>query len=158
VPFYLRTGKRLKRKLTEIALVFKQPPLRLFGRACDVLEPNCLLLTIQPRERICLSFGVKYPYGSNQIYPVKMVFGYQEAFNLRPHPPYERLLVDCMKGDLTLFVRQDGVEAMWAVVDPLIQYWEAHPPKGFPNYRAGTWGPRGAERLLARGGRKWLLG
>jgi len=156
VPFYVRTGKRLSRRVTEICIQFKQPPLRLFGRTCDTPEPNILVLTIQPEEKISLRFGVKYPHVLNRIYPVNMVFGYQDTFRLQPHPAYERLLIDCMKGDLTLFVRQDGVEAIWEALDPLLARWESAPPRDFPNYAAGSWGPDEADLLLRRDGRSWL--
>jgi len=158
VPFYLRTGKRMSKRVTEIAIQFKQPPLRLFGRTCDVLEPNILLLTIQPDERISLRFGVKYPYSPNQIYTVNMAFGYQETFKTKLQHPYDRLLLDCMKGDLTLFVREDEIEAMWDVVDPIISRWERVPPLQFPNYAAGTWGPQEAHKLLNQEGRQWITG
>jgi glucose-6-phosphate 1-dehydrogenase len=158
VPFYLRTGKRMSKRVTEIAIQFKQPPLRLFGRTCDVLEPNILVLTIQPDERISLRFGVKYPYSPNQIYTVNMTFGYQETFKTKFHHPYDRLLLDCMKGDLTLFVREDEIEAMWDVVDPIVSRWERIPPQRFPNYAAGTWGPSEAHSLLDQEGRHWITG
>ena len=156
VPFYLRTGKRMPRRTTEIAIQFKQPPLRLFGRTCDVLEPNILVLTLQPDERISLRFGVKYPYSPNQIYTVNMAFGYQETFKTKFHHPYERLLLDCMKGDLTLFVREDEIEAMWEVVDPIVSRWETIPPQRFPNYAAGTWGPTEAQALVEQEGHHWI--
>jgi glucose-6-phosphate 1-dehydrogenase len=156
VPFYVRTGKRLARHVTEICIQFKQPPLRLFGRTCDVLEPNILVLTIQPEEKISLRFGVKYPHVLNKIYPVNMVFGYQDTFKTKFHPAYERLLIDCMKGDLTLFVRQDGVEAIWEALDPLLARWESVQPQDFPNYPAGSWGPAEAGLLLQHDGRSWL--
>lgn len=156
VPFYVRTGKRLPRRVTEICFQLKQLPLRLFGRACDIMEPNILVLTIQPDEKISLRFGVKYPHAQNQIYYANMVFSYRETFKSTQHPAYERLLLDCMKGDLTLFVRQDTVEEMWSVVDPINEFWEAAPPDDFPNYAAGTWGPPGASRLLEEDGRHWL--
>jgi len=156
VPFYIRAGKRLPRKVTEICLQFKQPPLRLFGQACDVLEPNILVLTIQPDERIFLRFGVKYPRAANKIYPVNINFRYQDIFQGKAQPAYGRLLVDCMKGDLTLFVRQDGVEAMWEVVDPLIERWESGEAADLPNYGAGSWGPAGSEELLRQDGRRWI--
>ena len=156
VPFYVRTGKRLARQVTEICIQFKQPPLRLFGRTCDVLEPNALALTIQPEERISLRFGVKYPHVLNKIYPVNMLFSYRDTFNSRSHPAYERLLIDCMKGDLSLFVRQDGVEAIWEALDPLLARWESVPSGDLPNYPAGSWGPVDADLLLKRDGRSWL--
>jgi glucose-6-phosphate 1-dehydrogenase len=156
VPFYIRTGKRLTKRITEIAIQFKHPPLRLFGRTCDTLDPNILLLTIQPEEKISLRFGVKYPHSENQIHTVNMVFSYQETFKMRYYHPYERLLIDCMKGDLTLFVREDAIEAMWHIVDPIIARWENIPPDHFPNYAAGTWGPEEANLLLERDGRHWI--
>jgi glucose-6-phosphate 1-dehydrogenase len=156
VPFYVRTGKRMARRVTEVVIQFDQPPLKLFGRTCDVLEPNFLVLTIQPEEKISLRFGVKYPYSGNQIYPIDMNFCYQDAFQTPLHSPYERLLIDCLKGDLTLFVRQDQIEAMWEAVDPILKRWENLPPLDFPNYAAGTWGPVEAHRLLEREARRWI--
>jgi glucose-6-phosphate 1-dehydrogenase len=156
VPFYIRTGKRMARRVTEICLQLKQVPLRLFGRACDVPDPNILVLTIQPDEKISLRFGVKYPYANNQIYPVNMVFSYHETFQDKPHFAYERLLLDCLKGDLTLFIRQDAIEAMWDAVDPVIARWENVTPLDFPNYPAGTWGPGEARLFIEREGRHWI--
>jgi len=158
VPFYIRTGKRMPKRITEMAIVFKQPPLRLFGRTCDVLEPNILVLTIQPDEKISLRFGVKYPHAANQVYSIQMDFSYQETFNIPSYPAYERLLLDCMKGDLTLFVREDAVEAMWEVVDPIVRRWENGPPENFPNYPAGTWGPVEAQHVMDQEGRSWVTG
>jgi len=156
VPFYLRTGKRLARRVTEICIQFSQPPLRLFGRTCDVLEPNVLSLTLQPEEKISLRFGVKYPHVNNKIYSATMVFSYQEAFGLKAHPAYERLLLDCMKGDLTLFVRQDDIEATWEVIDPITAHWEDIRGWDLPLYPAGSWGPVGSDLLLSQDGRAWL--
>ncbi len=156
VPFYLRTGKRLPRRVTEICIQFKRLPLRLFGRTCDVLEPNVLFLTIQPDEKIALRFLVKYPFAANQLYTVRMDFSYEEAFKTPPHEAYERILLDVVKGDLTLFVREDTIEEMWEVVDPINRRWESRTPPDFPNYRAGTWGPPAAEQLMAQESRAWL--
>ncbi len=156
MPFYLRTGKRMKRRITEICMQLKHFPVKLFGRTCDIIEPNILILTIQPDEKISLRFSVKYPYTENQVYPVDMVFNYNETFKLAVHPAYERLLIDMLKGDLTLFVRQDTVEEMWTIVDPIISLWESTPPEDFPNYAAGAWGPEAAHRLLERDGRYWI--
>lgn len=156
VPFYLRTGKRMPRRVTEICIQFKRLPLRLFGRTCDVLEPNILMLTIQPDEKIALRFSVKYPYSNNQIYPVNMVFSYGETFKTNVHKPYERVLIDIMRGDLTLFVREDAIEEMWRVVDPINSRWESIPADDFPNYAAGTWGPAAAERLVEQDNRQWI--
>jgi glucose-6-phosphate 1-dehydrogenase len=154
VPFYIRTGKRMAKRITEISVQFKQPPLKLLGRACDVLEPNRLILGIEPDEAISLCFSVKYPGVGNQPHSVIMNFSYETAFHVGRHHAYERLLIDCLKGDLTLFARQDEVEAMWSIVDPIIQRWEAHPPD-FPNYAAGSWGPQEVNALLDREGRTW---
>jgi|Deesub1362A_J573_1020465.scaffolds.fasta_scaffold02066_5 glucose-6-phosphate 1-dehydrogenase len=155
VPFYLRTGKRLARRVTEISIHFKQPPLRLFSSSCEFIEPNMLVLGIQPDEEISLRFGVKYPSSLSQIYPVTMDFNYKRTFKRGIHPPYERLLIDCMRGDQTLFARQDGVEAMWSVVDPIIKAWEGIGMNDLPLYPAGTWGPPEAEALITNDGRQW---
>lgn len=155
VPFFIRTGKRMPTLVTEICIELKRLPLRLFGRTCDSLTPNILRLTIQPDEEISLGFGVKYPFSNNQIYYVNMVFSYADAFKVELRKPYERLLVDVLKGDLTLFVREDEIEAMWKVVDPIIRRWESQKPADFPNYPAGTWGPPAAAALLEREGRSW---
>ena len=144
VPFYLRTGKRLPRRVTEICIEFKRLPLRLFGRTCDVMEPNVLFLTIQPDEKIALRFLVKYPFSANQLYSVRMDFSYEEAFKMPRRDAYERILLDVIKGDLTLFVREDTIEEMWEVVDPINRRWETQRPGDFPNYAAGTWGPEAA--------------
>ena len=156
VPFFIRTGKRMPRRITEIAIEFDQPPLKLFGQSCDGLEPNVLVLTIQPEEKISLRFGVKFPYAANQIFNIHMDFLYQDTFKIPPRPAYERLLLDCLRGDLTLFVREDSIEAMWNVVDPILARWEKAPPHNFPNYAAGTWGPAEASRLLEQEGRRWI--
>jgi glucose-6-phosphate 1-dehydrogenase len=156
VPFFVRTGKRMPAQATEICIELKRLPLRLFGRTCDELEPNVLRLALQPDEKISLRFGVKYPYSNNQIYSVNMTFSYRETFKVHLHRPYERLLIDIMKGDLTLFVREDEIEAMWTVVDPIIKRWEELVPTDFPNYDSGTWGPREARELVEQEGRTWV--
>jgi len=158
VPFYLRTGKRLAQRLTEIYIELKQPPLRLLGRTCDTLEPSSLLFSIQPAEQISLRLNVKYPGVDNVPHPVYMDFNYAESFKVKTHPAYERLLVDILKGDLTLFARADEVEAMWEVVDPIIARWRDRPAEDFPNYAAGTWGPARADDLLGSEGRRWKAG
>lgn len=155
VPFYVRAGKRLPKRITEICVQFKQPPLKLFGRPCDVLEPNLLAFGIQPHEEIYLRLTVKYPGMGNQPYMVNMDFNYNETFDIKSYMAYYRLLIDCMKGDLTLFARQDGVEAMWSVVDPITDRWENTPPPDFPNYAAGTWGPKTADKLISGEDRQW---
>ncbi len=157
VPFYIRAGKRLKKRITEISIHFKQPPLRLFGSACDSIEPNALILGIQPHEEISIDFGVKHPGSGNRLYPVDMNFSYEEDLNYEPHPAYERLLIDCMRGDKTLFARQDGIEAMWSIVDPMIKAWGERPVPELPNYAAGTWGPEKADELIEKDSRKWRI-
>ncbi len=157
VPFYLRTGKRLPRRTSQIYIEFKKLPLRLFGRTCERMEPNGLFLSIQPKEAISLSLTVKRPGIGSEPGPANMVFDYARSFRFREHPAYERVLFDCIRGDLTLFPRQDAVELTWAVLDPVIKYWEAHPPARLPNYAAGSWGPRAAAELMAKEGRAWRL-
>lgn len=156
VPFYVRSGKRLPKRLTEIVIQFKQPPLGLFGNGGSHLEPSCLILTIQPQEAITLRFGVKYPNKSNLIEPVNMNFCYNDAFHKRSYPAYSRLLLDCIRGDFTLFVRQDGVEAMWEFIDPIIGEWASTKATELPTYDAGSWGPDESQVLLEKDGRKWL--
>ncbi len=155
VPFYLRTGKRLPRRESEIYIEFKKLPLRLFGNACGLMEPNGLILSIQPQERISLVLTVKHPGMGSEPGTARMVFDYAESFRVKERPVYERVLFDCIRGDLTLFPRQDEVEATWAVLDPVIGYWERHSPIRLPNYAAGTWGPKEAFELMAREGRTW---
>jgi len=159
VPFYLRSGKRLQKRVTEISIHFKQPPLKLFSSACEIREPNILVLRVQPREAISLHFGVKHPGIGNQLYPVTMTFSYEKDLQGNVHYPlpYERLLIDCMKGDQTLFARQDGIEAMWAVVDPIIERWEHTPAPELPNYASGSWGPEAADTLMRRENRTWRM-
>jgi glucose-6-phosphate 1-dehydrogenase len=154
VPFYVRTGKRLAKRETEIAIEFKHPPLKLLGRTCDIIEPNTLVFTIQPDEEISLGFSVKYPGATNQPYPVKMVFNYARSFHIKHQTPYGRLLLDCMKSDQTLFARQDGIEAMWSVADPIIKRWESK-TTGIPKYPAGSFGPKEAFNMIEKDGRKW---
>ncbi len=156
VPFYVRCGKRLGRRVTEICLQFRQLPLRLMGRTCDVIEPNVLVITVNPEEKISLRFNVKYPYSPNQVHAANMDFCYRGEFDKEHQDAYGRLLVDCMKGDLTLFVREDMVEAMWEVVDPIIDRWNDIPSAGFPNYEAGSWGPDAVSSIFERDGQRWL--
>jgi glucose-6-phosphate 1-dehydrogenase len=156
VPFFLRTGKSLKRRETHISIQFRQPPLMLFrDTPVDALQPNRLVIHIQPDEAITLSFGAKIPGPQLRLGNVDMRFAYKDYFGERPSTGYERLLYDCMTGDATLFQRADMVEAGWAVVAPILDVWKALPPRDFPNYAAGTWGPKEAEDLMARNGRAW---
>ena len=156
VPFYLRAGKRLAKRVTEIAIQFKTPPIALF-RQVGVLrqEPNVLVLRIQPDEGIALKFGAKVPGPVTKIDPVTMDFRYREFFGASQPEAYERLLMDAIHGDSTLFARRDEVEAAWEHVTPLLDVWRDNPPLDHPNYEAGTWGPDASVALLARDGRRW---
>ncbi len=156
VPFYLRTGKRLPKRVTEIAIQFRRAPLILFRNTpMDRLNDNRLVLHIQPDEGISLRFGAKIPGPMMQMGAVDMDFDYTDYFGCRPSTGYERLLYDSMCGDATLFQRADMVEAAWRVVSPIQDVWKALPARSFPNYVAGTWGPEEAHDLLAREGRDW---
>jgi glucose-6-phosphate 1-dehydrogenase len=157
VPFYLRTGKRLPKYDTQIAIQFKRAPYMLFRKTLvDRLTPNRLVLHIQPDEGISLRFGAKIPGTPVRLGAVDMDFKYADYFGSTPSTGYERLLYDCMIGDATLFQRADMVEAGWSVVEPILDIWQAVPPRSFPNYAAGTWGPEEADDLLARDGRQWI--
>ncbi len=155
VPFFLRTGKRLPAKATEIIVQFSQPPLKLFRDDCRPLEPSFLRIVIQPEEMIELHLGVKYPEAANMIYPVNLRFSYQETFGVASIPPYRRLLLDALRGDASLFLRQDDVEASWRFTDPFIEYWESQGEVDL--YPEGSWGPEAAEQLIRGEGRKWIL-
>jgi glucose-6-phosphate 1-dehydrogenase len=156
VPFYIRTGKRLPKRVTEIAIQFRRAPFVLFrDTPVEKLWPNLLVLHIQPDEGISLRFGAKVPGIAVDIGPVNMDFRYSDYFGNEPSTGYERLLYDCMTGDATLFQRADQVEAGWSVVQPLLDVWRALPPRHFPNYAAGTWGPKESDELMARDKRAW---
>jgi len=156
VPFYLRTGKRLTKRWTEIAIRFKDAPLMLFGaESAKVLKDNWLILQIQPEEGIRLKFNAKKPGPEMDLDSVAMDFRYKDWFHEAPAVGYETLLYDCMQGDATLFQRADQVESSWRVVDPLIKAWNTAPKEEFPNYTAGTPGPGAADALLAKDGRAW---
>jgi glucose-6-phosphate 1-dehydrogenase len=161
VPFYLRAGKRLKKRATEISIQFKQPPLLIFNRMagsgpCQDIQPNLLTIRIQPDEGIALRFGAKVPTTPNMdVCPVNMDFDYEAAFGKSSANGYERLLLDAMLGDQTLFSHRDGVEINWALYTPILQAWAAKKPEVFPNYFAGSWGPECADHLLERWGHTW---
>ena len=161
VPFYLRAGKRMKKRATEISIQFKQPPLLIFNRMagsgpCQEIQPNLLTIRIQPDEGIALRFGAKVPTTPNMdVCPVNMDFDYAAAFGKSSANGYERLLLDAMLGDQTLFSHRDGVEINWALYTPILEAWAAKEPEVFPNYFAGTWGPECSDRLLERGGHVW---
>ncbi|MBI4573359.1 MAG: glucose-6-phosphate dehydrogenase [candidate division NC10 bacterium] len=156
VPFYLRTGKRLPARVTEIAIQFKRAPFILFRKTpVEHLTPNQLVVHIQPDEGISLSFDAKIPGALVRLGTVNMAFQYKDYFGTKPSTGYERLLYDCMTGDATLFQRADMVETGWTVVAPILDLWNALPPRSFPNYAAGTWGPPEADELMERDGRQW---
>jgi glucose-6-phosphate 1-dehydrogenase len=156
VPFYLRTGKRLALRHTEIAIQFKRMPFQLFRKApFHKLHTNTLVIQIQPVEGISLSFGAKIPGPLLRVGSVNMSFEYSKYFGADAYTGYEVLLYDCMIGDATLFQRADMVEAGWSVVDPILDVWKALPPRKFPNYASGSWGPAEADQLLQQDGRQW---
>ncbi|MEW5717464.1 MAG: glucose-6-phosphate dehydrogenase [Chloroflexota bacterium] len=156
VPFYLRTGKCLPKRATQIRIQFKPVPHPLFS--CDVvsgIEPNVIALRIQPDEGIYWEFAAKRPGQAIQLSNVRMDFGYATSFGAAPGEAYETLLLDAMRGDSTLFNRNDEVEVAWSLVTPILERWAQLPPPGFPNYAAGAWGPVAADQMLARDGRAW---
>jgi glucose-6-phosphate 1-dehydrogenase len=161
VPFFLRAGKRLKKRATEISIQFKQPPLLIFDRiaassACSVIQPNLLTIRIQPDEGISLRFGAKVPTTPEMaVCPVNMDFDYEAAFGKSSANGYERLLLDAMLGDQTLFSHRDGVETTWALYTPILEAWAAKNPEVFPNYFAGSWGPECSDHLLEKTGHAW---
>ena len=156
VPFYLRTGKRLPKRVTEVAVQFKQVPSLLFqDTSIDRLTPNFLVLRIQPDEGISFQFGAKIPGPTVRMGTVKMDFCYADYFGSTPSTGYETLLYDCMIGDATLFQRADNVELGWSVVTPILDVWGGLLTREFPNYAAGSWGPKDADKLLWRDGRQW---
>jgi glucose-6-phosphate 1-dehydrogenase len=156
VPFYLRTGKRLTKRLTEIAIQFKRPPYLLFkDTGADEMQPNVLSLRIQPNEGVSLRFGAKVPGQEMQVRPVSMEFFYGRSFGVQPPEAYERLLLDCMHGDSTLFTRRDETELSWRLVDSIAQAWARMPNAPIPQYEPGTSGPPEADALIERDGRTW---
>ncbi len=156
VPFYLRTGKCLAQRMTEIVIQFRRTPFVLFrNTTVRNLETNRLVIHIQPDEGISLSFGAKVPGSVMKLGLVNMDFDYSSYFGAEHSTGYERLLRDCMAGDATLFQRADMVEAGWSVIQPILDVWHALPARGFPNYAAGSWGPLEAEELLEKDGRSW---
>lgn len=156
VPFYLRTGKRLPVKASEISIQFQPVPHQSFPASAVIdWQPNSLHIRIQPEEGILLRFQAKRPGLSMRLSTEGMRFSYMDAFKEEPPEAYENLLVDVIRGDATLFMRADQVEAAWTIIDPILDVWEAAPPVDFPNYNTGTWGPEAAETLIARDGRSW---
>ena len=155
VPFYLRTGKRLPRRDTEITIQFRRAPLILLP-AAQRQPPNRMVIHVQPNERIALHFHAKCPGPQLRLAPVEMTFTYSDLDGDQRRTGYETLLYDAMMGDATSFHRADMIDAAWRVVNPVLDAWAAERPADFPNYAAGTWGPRCAEALIARDGRSWL--
>jgi glucose-6-phosphate 1-dehydrogenase len=164
VPFLLRSGKRLAKRCSEIAVQFRTPPHLMFGGAAQqALQPNTLVMRVQPNEGVSLSFEAKVPGAATaltsdiEVASVEMDFSYAQAFGETTAPAYETLLLDVMIGEATLFTRSDEVEAAWRIVDPILKFWETNPPRSIENYPAGTNGPDGAIDLAARDKVKWRM-
>jgi len=158
VPFYLRSGKRLARRDTEIVVQFNRPPLLFFRQTgLEKIESNRLIIHVQPEEGIRVQIKAKVPGPALQLKTVELAFNYKEFGVGAEATGYERLLHDCMVGDSTLFHREDMVEAAWRVVTPILDLWASLPARDFPNYAAGTWGPAAADELLQRDGRRWIV-
>jgi glucose-6-phosphate 1-dehydrogenase len=160
VPFYLRSGKRLARRTTEIMIQFRRPPLLLFEdvapeTAREQLDPNRLVMHIQPDEAIEIEMKAKRPGPAMDLHTVKLDFSYKDFGDTTPATGYERLLYDCMVGDTTLFHRADMVEAAWKIASPILDVWQSLPPRDFPNYAAGSMGPAAAAQLIERDDRRW---
>ncbi len=155
VPFYLRSGKRLGRKMSEIAVTFRQIPHRLFGETGDQIDKNVLVMKIQPEEGISFRFNAKVPGPKMHIRSVSMDFNYGTGFGVVSAPAYERLIGDAMRGDATLFTRWDAVETAWVAVTPIMERWGETPPADFPNYVAGSQGPPSADALVTADERDW---
>jgi glucose-6-phosphate 1-dehydrogenase len=158
VPFYLRTGKRLPSRVSEVVIQFRPVPHQSFPSAALVQpEPNRLIMRIHPTEGILLRFMAKKPGEVIQLTPVDMRFTYREAFKSTPPEAYETLLLDVMLGDFTQFMRADQLETAWSIINPILNVWESVEPDDFPNYASGSWGPEEAEVLIAQDGRTWRL-
>jgi glucose-6-phosphate 1-dehydrogenase len=156
VPFYLRTGKRLPKKVSEIAIQFREVPLLIFQSAAQQTAPNVLTMRVHPNEGISLRFEAKMPGPDLRTRTVDMDFSYGSSFGVTSSDAYDRLLIDCMLGDQTLFTRSDEVEEAWRVVTPALMAWESSNEQELvPKYEAGTWEPAEAELLINRDGRKW---
>ncbi len=154
VPFYLRAGKRMPKRVTEIAITFKAPPGHLYD--CGLLN-NVLAIRIQPDENIALKINCKVPGQRAVIHPVKMDFRYNASFGGSQQEAYERLLWDCMAGDSTLFARIDEVLSSWRLLSPILDHWKSKKPDSWPNYAAGKWGPEEADAMMFDGGRRWRI-
>ena len=156
VPFFLRSGKRMARRVSEISIRFRDPPHLMFPlERGEAIAPDGIVIRVQPQEGISLAFNIKAPGVGVRVTAARMDFSYADAFGPAAHSAYETLLLDCMVGDATLFTRADSVEAAWEVVDPVIEAWEEKQPESFPNYAAGSWGPAAGDALIARDGGRW---
>jgi len=157
VPFYLRGGKRLPKRATEIAIIFKDAPGVLFQQRGHPNLPNVLVMRIQPDEGISMRINCKVPGPSSPIQPVKMDFRYGSYFGQTPPEAYERLIWECIMGDNTLFARSDEVSQSWSILTPVLNHWAKNPPKHFPNYASGSWGPKESDELLLKDHRSWRI-
>lgn len=156
VPFYLRTGKHLPVRATEVAIQFKRTPHMLYKPNETVgLLPNQLIIRIQPDEGISLKIAAKIPGAAQQLRTINMSFGYNESFGIELPEAYERLIVDCILGDSSLFIREDEIAASWSIIDSITRVWERQKPQ-VPLYPAGSWGPPEAQQLIERDGRSWI--
>lgn len=158
VPFYLRSGKVMARKTTEVVINFRRTPHRLFEparRGPRAEQNNQIIINIQPNEGIRLRFQGKVPGSGMQIRSAIMDFDYVEQFHGKPREAYSALLLDAMRGDQTLFKNREETESAWEIVQPVLDYWDAYPQDDLPNYAAGTWGPSAADIMLARHHRQW---
>ncbi|MGK5593869.1 MAG: glucose-6-phosphate dehydrogenase [Parachlamydiaceae bacterium] len=157
VPFYLRAGKRLPKRLTEIVVTYKNAPGFAFDQSGKDINPNRIVIRIQPDEGISLNINCKVPGQNTQLQPVKMDFRYGSYFGATPPEAYERLIWDCLAGDSTLFARDDEVLESWKLLTPILDYWQSVKHPEFPNYPAGSWGPIEADRMLLTSGREWRV-
>jgi glucose-6-phosphate 1-dehydrogenase len=156
VPFYLRTGKRLARQASQVAIQFRSVPHQSFPTETgQAWHPSRIVLSIQPEEAITMGFQAKHPGPQMHLRPVEMRFSYRDSFAVQSPDAYETLLSDVMNNDATLFMRADQIEAAWRFLMPVLENWAETTPKGFPNYAAGAWGPKAADELIARAGHVW---
>ena len=157
VPFYIRSGKRLKQKVSEIVVQFTRPPAILFGENSNrPLSPNLLTIRIQPNEGVSLSLNSKTPGLETKLQPVNLSFGYDTTFGSNTPEAYERLILDSMAGDGTLFIRGDEAEHSWGLLSPVLETWQSMGNQGLEKYAAGTWGPLEADKLLLQRGHEWI--
>jgi glucose-6-phosphate 1-dehydrogenase len=157
VPFYLRTGKRLPVKVSEVSIIFRSPPHQFFpSAAVESWQPNRITIRIQPEEGIVTRIQVKHPGTKLLLGAAEMQFRYSDAFKTATPDAYETLLLDIIRGDATLFMRADQVECAWGLVAPFLEAWETLPPADFPDYPAGSWGPESADLMIAREGHRWI--